>query len=816
MNDFLQDIAFAWRNALKKPATVLLIVITLALGIGVNTAMFSMAWRVLLAPLPYEDADRWVKLEQNEAQNSQLDLAWSIPTFDDYKNLTEVFSTLLQYEQVAYTVLGAAEPYVAQSGVVSWDYFAELGIQPLLGRTFIEDDEADDATQVVLLSYEFWAGQFGADPAVIGTSIEVQNTIRTIAGVLPEIAPYPRYNDIWITAGNDPYRTYRGSDMTEDRDNRWPSHVFGKLRGDISLADATKQAEVLAQRLISAYPDLYADDYTVALKTFREELVADSGTSVVLLLGLAFLVLLIASANVASLNLARLANRNQELAIRESVGASPSRIVRQLLAENMLLALIGGLAGLAVAWPCLRLLSAFASGYTPLASVVNIDTSLFMFAFCIAMLTGMLSGAISGFGKRDINSALKEGGDKVTSSSSSVHRRKIMLFVQFALSFVALTVSTLVVLSLYRLNNQNLGYEPDRVLALSAMLDVELDVDFDTMLQTFNDFSTRLLEKTGTIPGVEAVGILGGSPLLDSSPISSQSAPFDVEGLPVDPTAPFNAVINSASAGYFDVMDIALQSGRLFSGEDDANSIPVAIINANFAERFIPNGNVLGRRIHIRGQPGWKTIVGVVENVRSRQLDQQEPAAVYYNLHQSPPQVVNLYVRSTADLNTLGRTVTDIIHDIDPLQPVQNVKPLIDIKADWLAPSRLRAILITLFGVLALVLTLSGVIGVVTCNVQQRVREIGIHMAIGASPASITGMFITDGLKVYVGGLLMGLVVTLVGAPFLESLLYETSATDVGVYVFSGVVLTIAVLGATYVPASKAGALSPRLALHGE
>jgi predicted permease len=816
MNDLFQDILFAWRNALKKPATVLLIILTLALGIGVNTAMFSMAWRVLLAPLPYADADRLVKLEQNEALNNQLDLAWSIPTFDDFGKLNDVFSTLLQYQQFPYTVLGADEPYLAQTGIVSWNYFAVLGIQPLLGSTFIAENDAIDADPVMLLSYDFWVTHLGSDPNIIGTSLEVQDVSRKVIGVLPDIAPYPHANDIWIAATNDPFRIYQGSDMTTDRSNTFPTHVFGKLRDDISFGDAEREVGLLAQRLASAYPDFYADDYTVTLKTLREEMVADSRISVVLLLGLALLVLLIASANVASLNLARIADRNQELAIRESVGASPSRIVRQLLTENMLLALIGGLAGLAIAWPCLRLLSAFASAYTPLARDVGMDASLLLFTFAIAVLTGILSGAISAFGKRDINSALKEGGDKVTSSSSSVNRRQALLFIQFALSFVALTVSALVVLSLYRLNSQNLGYDPDRILTLSTQFDISPDEPFEDVQRRYRVLIARILQETGVIPRVEAVAILGGDPLLESSRISSDLAPFDVEGLPVDPNAPFNATYNNITAGFFEMMGIALQSGRSFSIEDDENSIPVAIVNAKFVERFIPGGNVLGQRIHVRGDPNWFTIVGVVANVSSAALDQPEPAAVYYNLRQRSAQTINVYVKSAADLDELGEIVSDVMHSIDPLQTLQNVKPLNDIKADWLTPSTLRATLISLFGLLALVLTLSGVVGVVSYNIHQRVREIGVHMAVGATPANIVSMFITQGLKVYLIGLLLGLILLLAGAPFIEPMLYQISALNVGIYLLSAAVLTVAVLIAMYLPAKSASAMSPREALHAE
>lgn len=815
MQNLLHDLAFAFRTAFKRPGTSALTVLTLALGIGINTAMFSMAWRVLLAPLPYADAERLVKLEQNEPLSGGLDLPWSVPTFDDYARLDEIFSALLQYEHMTYTVLGARDPYLAQTGIVSWNYFAVLGIQPLLGNTFIAANEMPGAEQVMLLSHDFWMTRLGGDPDVIGTSLEVQGVSRRIIGVLPNIAPYPHANDIWITAANDPFRMYMGSDMSADRDNSFPSHVFGKLREDIAFEHAEREVALLARRLVAGWPDFYSDDYSVTLKTLREEMVAGSRVSLVLLMGLALLVLLIASANLASLNLARLADRNQELAIRESVGASPSRIVRQLLTENMLLALIGGLAGLALAWPCWHLLSAFVSRYTPLAGGMDMDMHLLSFTFVFAVLTGMFSGSISVFGKRDINRALKEGGDKVTSSSSSNQRRKVLLFTQFALSFVALTVAALVILSLYRLHSRDLGYDPDRILSLSTQFDIRPDEPFENIGRRSRSLIARILQETSAIPGVEAVAILGGDPLLESSRSSSDFTSFELEGMRVDPDAPFNATFNSATAGFFEVMGIGLQSGRLFSQQDDENSVPVALVNEMFVERFIPDGKVLGQRIHVRGDPNWFTVIGVVANVSAAALDQPEPAAVYYNLQQRSAQTINVYVKSTADLNELGKVVTDVIHRLDPLQTVQEVRPLNEIKADWLAPSTLRASLITLFGVLALVLTLSGVIGVVSCNIRQRMREIGVHMALGATPAKITTMFIVNILLIHVGGVLLGLGMLLLATPLLNALLYRTSAFDTGVYLLSALLLTMTVAAAAYLPSSKAARVKPMEVLRG-
>ncbi len=539
-------------------------------------------------------------------------------------------------------------------------------------------------------------------------------------------------------------------------------------------------------------------------------MVGDSSTTFVLLLSLAFLVVLIASANVANLNLARLATRSQELAIREAVGAQPSRIARQLLTESMLFALVGGVLGLLIAYPGLGLLSRFAQRYTPLAAEIQMDGSMLLFSLGIALFTGLLSGSAAAFTRRDINKSLKEGGDKVTASTSGKRKREVLLAVQFALSFVILTASALIVLSLYRLNNEDPGYDPSQVLVTGMSLNF---TNYTTPQQT-RDFGTRLLQEVRAISGVELAGISAETPL-DGAVLGP--VPFDIEGrtladAALRPTAKPTVI----SEDYLDVMNISLQKGRAFTADDDQDALPVILINRSFEARFFPEGSSLGQRISTNNGQSWNTIIGVVENIRSVDLNQEEGDTIYTTFRQTPNGNIDLFVRSSGNLEQLGEQITHIVHGIDSQQAVDSVRTMEEVKSEWLQAPRLIASLIGLFGILALVVTLSGVIGVVSYNVSQRLREVGIHMAIGATPRHVVRMFLKQGMQIFATGLVGGVLLMAFIAPSLAALLYKTSSLNPVVYGVIAVVLTLVVLLAMFVPARRAGNLNPTAALRNE
>lgn len=814
MNALCHDIAFAWRSVLKRPAISLLIVLTLALGIGVNTAMFSVAYRVLLAPLPYADGERLVRLEQNGLDYYPTDAPWSDATLGDYRAQSTVFSHLVEYTQGIYTLVGQGEPWQGNIGFVGWDYFAMLGMEPLLGRAFTAADSLEGVEAVMLLSHDAWRSRFGSDPAVVGRTLEMSRILYRVIGVLPAMPIYPQANDAWVPAVHDPFRIYGVTDVASNRASGYIQNVFGRLNAGIPVEAAAVEMGAIATRLAQAWPEVYTEHYSLALRSLQDEMTGNSAGIFVLLFGLALLVMFIASANVANLNLAALTARAQELAIREAVGASPGRIRRQVLTESLLFALVGGVLGLCIVQACLGLLVDYVSSYSPLANTITLDATVLAYSLAAALLTGALSAALALYKGRDINAALKEGGDKVTASTAGKWRRQVLLLTQFALAFVVLSTAALIVLSLYRLSHQHAGYDTAGVLELSMLMNVDLAASGQEKQAYLRNFGEQLRMRAEALPGVQASGIFGGAPLLQNV-AWLRPASFDVyDPAGSAPAQSLSTRINFVSARWFEVMGIPLLRGRLFE-EADVGSPPVAIVNASLAQRFFPGGDAVGKIIRYTGTSFELPIVGVVENFRSRSLSAEDEPALYF-FRDYPTDALNFYVRSSGNLTELADVLTTIVHELDPHQSVIRVQPLDEIRNDWLSPTRLRTVLICLFGLLALLVTLSGVVGVVSFSIGQRVREIGIHMAVGANPGKITRMFVTQGLKTYGCGLAFGLLLTLLAAPLLKPLLYQTSVFDPGIYAAVVLLLTLVVLLAIYLPARKAGALHPMEALHAE
>lgn len=810
MEDLVDDLSSAWRDARQRPFTAALIVLTLAFGIGANSAMFSVAYRVLLAPLPYDDGERLVRIEQNEPTAGLRNTAWSVPTFLDYRAQTEAYEELSEYHRMSFTLLGHGDPYLVQTGVVSWHYFDMLGIRPILGRGFLDSDERDGAEPAILLSYAFWRDKFAANPNVVGTVLEMNNAAHKVIGVLPEIPPFPDDNDIWITSSSCPFRS--SDAVIGGREIPMLPGVFGKLRDGVSSSAANRELEVIANRLVAAYPDTYAagNGHATSLRTLKSELIGDSAATFALLLGVAVLVILIASANVANLNLARMAARSQELAVRGALGATPSRIARQVLTESVAYALAGGMAGLVVAYPCLTLLSGLAERYTPLATEIGMDGSVLFFALSVAVLTGVLSGSAAAFTRRDINRSLKEGGDKTTASSTGKRRREALLVVQFALSFVVLTTAALMTLSLYRLTAQDAGFDATDVLAVDLTLNF---TNYETTQQV-RDFGANLLAAVDDMPGVTAAGITAQAAAGNGT---FGTVPFDIEGREAsDERLRPRAESVLVSEDYFRTLGVPLLSGRMLTADDDERSLPVALVNRSFEAAHFGNGSAVGERVSTDGGNTWRTIVGVVGNVRAVDLSREDAPKLYVSFRDEPARSLTLFVRSSIHPDTLGKAVTGAVHAMDPRQAVERVRTLEEIRSEWLAAPRLIASLVGALGALALLVTISGVIGVVSYNVSQRVREVGIHMAIGATPSRIVAMFVGQGLAVFAVGLAAGVGLMAAAASNLDALLYATSSSSTGVYAVAAVLLAITVLVGLAVPSIRASRFDPSAALRNE
>jgi putative ABC transport system permease protein len=809
MNGLLEDIKFGWRNAVKKPAIALLIVITFGLGIGANSAIFSVVYNTLLAPLPYSDGDRLVRLQQNQPLTERMDFNSSVQSFLDYRKLTQSMSELVEYHSMTYTLYGHGDPQEVLTGVVSWNYFDMLGIKPILGRAFVEGEDEVGSEPLILISNRYWIENFAGDTDIVGRSLEMNNRVHKILGVLPPMPAYPDDNDIYIGASTCPWRGSEGMIA-----NRRPGMLtlFGKLKQDYDITQGSNEINTIAGQLAQQYPDAYRanEGYSANLVSLRDEMVGDSARTFYLLLAIAGLVVLIASANVANLNLARLSSRNQELAIREALGANPKRIARQLLTESTLFSLVGGIFGTLMAYSSLGLLSEFASGYTSLSSEVKMDSSILMFSLVLSLITGLLSGSAAVFNRGNINSSLKEGGDKITVTTSGKRLRQALLVTQFALSFIILTTATLVSVSLYKLNNQDAGYDADKVLNVSFAF----NFSNYTNGQEVRAFAKRILAEIKTVGGVDQASLSGAFPVASTlaGPIEFEA---EAQNLSADEPRP-RALASTVSEDYHKVLNIPLKYGRLFSPQDDENNQQVVIVNQSLADHFFESSNAIGKRLSLDAGANWLTVVGVVADIRSAGLDQEEGDAFYTPFLQRPTMRVKLLVKSKGDPLLLAKPISDFIHQLDPQQAIASINTMSEIREQWLASPRLVAILVGLFGLLAFMITLSGVVGVVAYNVSQRSREIGIRMAIGATPKKILNMLLVDGSKLTIIGMLVGAASMIMITPAIGDFLYQTSPFDPSIYLTCSLLLFVVALLAMAAPAKQATRLDPMHALRDE
>ena len=806
MQTLLDDIQFAWRNFFKTPVVCSLIVATLALGIGANAAIFSLVYNVLVAPLPFSEGQQLVKINTNYPKINRNDVTVSVPTMFDYRNNTPSLSHVVEYHQMSFTLLGHGTPKSLKAGTISWDFFEMLQIKPILGRTFLPGEDQPGAKPLIVLSHHYWREAFGSDPDIVGKTLEMNKAAHQVIGVLPPMPAYPVRNDIWVTAAACPVR---GSARTINDRSRNLLTLYGKLKPGVSLQKANLELNTLSGRIATEHPDIYPANQGLSntLVPLKTEMAGDSGPTFYLLMAITVLVLLIACANVANLNLARTASRKQEFAIREALGANPRRIARQVFTESIILSLFGGLLGLLIATWSNDLLAVFAARYTPLASQVGINGGVLLFCLIVALLTGIASGATAAFQKRNINEALKQGSGNITTGNAGKRLRQALLIVQFSLAFIVLTSASLVSLSLYRLNTQAIGFDTNDILA------VQMGPGASAMtLDQWHRFareSTRQLQQNTAIEGVA---------FATEFPLSGSQRPltfFQIEGQPpLDSSQRPEALRSLVSANYHQVLNIPLLQGRYLNPTDDRDNPGAIVINQRFAKQFLAGLSPIGQRISLDHGKTWLTIRGVVADIRELSVDEPPVATFYAPFVESTRwSWLRLFIDSRIKPATLGPIVTDTIHDINPKQAVANITTLRFIREDSLSSVRLVALLVSLFALLAFLITLSGVIGVVAYNVSQRSKEIGIRVALGANPRRIRSLFALQGLSLGAAGITLGAMTMIFVSPLLEGLLFETNPLNPAIYLANTLMIALVTAVAILWPTRQATAIQPNEAL---
>ncbi len=806
MTGMTQDLRYAVRTLKHSPGYTLVALLTLALGIGANTAIFSMIRGVLLRPLPYREGERLVFLEQPASLAGVEDARFSVSELADYRAQSRTLEGIVEYHSMPFILLGDGEPRRVQTAVVSANFFDVLGVTPHLGRAFREGEDQPGATPVLMLSYHYWMTQLGGDPEIIGRTFEMNDRIHTVIGVLPPVPQYPGENDVYMPASSCPFRSAPAT--IQNRSARMLT-LFGRLApGQTPQAAGTEFASI-ASRLRGQYPQAYpsGQGFTVRVASLQEEMGRRARPTLLLLLGTAGFVLLIACANVANLTLARLMRREREIALRAALGADRARLIRQLLAEGGLLALAGGLLGLGLAAAAMGLLSAFAARFTPRASEISLDGTVLVFTVVVSFLTGLAFALLPALpAKVNLVGALRDGG-AATSGGRTSRARSALVVVQVAVSVVLLVGAGLMLRSLIALQHVDPGFNPERVLTMT----LDLNWSRYTTPDLIRNFHDRLLTRLESQPGVVSAASTLVFPLGSSRHLGFE---FEIEGRPRDPqvTLP-QGDFRSVSPDYFRTLGIPLVTGRLFTTTDAAESPQVAIVNRSLAQHYWGEESPLGRRISADSGKTWVTVVGVVGDVRHYGLDRQPTDELYMPFAQVPIREGSLLVRTTGEPHAAASIVQEEIKAIDPDQPIANVESLEELRGESLASPRLTASLLVMFALLALLITGAGLAGVVAFSVSQRTQEIGVRMALGAERSQVLSMVLGEGMRLVFAGLVLGVAGALAATRLMSGLLFGVDATDPVTFLTVSAVLALVALAACLVPARRATAVDPMVAL---
>jgi putative ABC transport system permease protein len=807
------DCAYAFRMMARNKGFTAVAVLTLALGIGANTAIFSVVHAVLLRPLPYQQGQQLVFIREQALKANLDDIRFSVPEISDFRAQNRTLSGLVEYHGMSFTLFGHGGPERVNTGVVSANYFDLFGVKPLLGRTFLEADDRPGAPPVLILSYEYWKNSFGADPSIIGKTFEMNDKVHTVVGVLPPIPQYPDENNVYMPTSACPFRS--SERMSGNRDMRM-MEVFGRLKPGISLTEAHADLSTIAGRLQSEYPKSYPENlgYGASLTPLRDQLTHEARQTLLVLLAAAAFVLLISCANVANLTLARMARRERELALRTALGAGRSRLLRQLLTESFLLALAGGALGLFFAYSSLELLIEFAARLTPRAREIHIDGGVLAFTLFAALGTSIVFGTISAlFSRANLASGLKEGSAGAGAGRRHNRMRSILIVSQIAFSFILLIGAGLMLRSLVKMMEVDPGFVPQRVLAMK----IHYNWSKYSGAQALSDAGTKLLERIESEPGIVSAAVSSVYPLeptlITGGP---NSGSFEIQGRTMSSgeTPPIANVI-SVSPDYFRSLGIPLREGRAFAKTDGPKDPSVLIINETMKREIFPNEDPMGKRISFDDGKTWNEIVGVVGDVREFGLDRAPSADVYAPLAQSP-NIGTLIVRTTASPVEMAQQITRAVHDVDSQTAITDVMTLEQARSESMASPRLTAILLGLFAGLALLIAAAGIGGIMALTVNQRVHEIGVRMALGAQPSGILRMVLRQGLVLAFAGVAIGICGALALARLVKSLLFEVAPTDPFTFASVAIVLIAAACIATFLPARRAASIDPIVALRCE
>ena len=802
METLLRDVRYGVRTLFKNRGFTVVAILALALGIGANTAIFSVVNAVLLRPLPFEQPDQLVMVWEKRMQLGRIRNTVSPPDFNDWRAQNHVFEDMAAFTGQGFNLGASTQPERIQGAAISPSLFPILRAKPSLGRFFGSDEDKPASEPVVVIGSGLWQRSFASDPDIVGKTIKLNDKDHTVLGVMPAGFTFPnRRSEVWVPLKLAP----------EDANNRGGHSltVVARMKPGVTLQEARVEMDSIAAQLEQQYPNPNTGHGANVFPLY-EEVVTGTRPALLVLLGAAGFVLLIACANVANLLFARSAARTREIAIRSALGAKRSRIIRQLLTESVLLALTGGIIGVLLALWGLDLLLAIGENSIPRVKEIKLDSWALGFSLVISIATGLLFGLVPALqvSKPDMNEALKEGS---RSASGSIRRNKIRsLFViaEVAICLVLLIGAGLMIKSFARLLGVSPGFNPDNVLSMNVALSGSRYGGPEQVA----GFYKRSLDRLSEVPGVESAAATSGLPLAGGL----GSRYFRIDGRPPQPAGQgFNANINLTTPGYFHTMNIPFIDGRDFDEREAIKTPDSVIVNQEMAHRYWPDENPIGQRLAIGDGP-WRTVVGVVGNVKQSGLDIETRPEMFWPYYQSPVPFTTFVVRTSGDPEAATSSVRAAMQEIDKDLPLYGIKTVNEVISDSVAPRRLNMLLLGIFAGLAMVLAAVGIYGVISYSVSQRTREIGIRMALGASRTSVLKLVVGEGMILALNGVAIGVVASYFLTRLLGSLLFGVSTTDPFTFVAISLLLTGVSIVASLIPARRATRVDPMVALRYE
>ncbi len=809
MQTLWQDLRYGARMLMKKPGFTLIVVITLALGIGANTAIFSVVNAVLLKSLPYHEADRLVTVWEKSQRREQNVI--NLGNFYDWKSQNAVFEDMATFVDFRTNLTGSGEPVELPAQAASENLFQVLGVTPILGRGFTAEDTKQGQDNVVVLSYGLWQRQFGGDQTIIGRKLTLNNNENVVIGVLPPDFKWHIQGNSLTNQPAELWTPWVISEQMKRRSGRFASSV-ARLKSGVSLAQARAEMDTIAGRLREQYKE-FNTGWGVTIVPLREQFTGGLRLALGVLMGAVGFVLLIACANVANLLLSRTGARQHEMAVRSALGAGRIRIVRQLLTESVLLSALGGAAGLLMAWWGMAALVQLSPPELGSLREIELNASVLGFTFIVALLTGVLFGLVPALESTNPNlsETLKEAGRSLAGGLRSHRLRGALVVAELALALVLLVGAGLLIRSFQRLQSVDAGFNSQKVMTMRVALPGRR---YTQDSQRINFFSQAVAQMQ-SLPGVESAGVINFLPFAGPG----AGTGFEIEGQPksLPGQGPVTGVC-VADQNFFQAMQISLKRGRMFTDGEVKEMRHVVVVNEALAKNYFPNEDALGKRITIamKNENAPSEIIGIVADVKHAQLDKAADAMSYWPIAELPYNSMTFVLRTRGEAESVVAAARQVIHQLDPQQPIADVRTLASILGNSIARQRFNTLLLTIFAGVALLLSAIGIYGVLASSVTQRTHEIGIRAALGASSGEILTLILRQGMRLVLPGIAIGLVAAMALTRLAKTLLFEISSTDPLTFAAVTLLLLGVALLACWIPARRATKVDPMIALRCE